>query len=324
MARIRIRSTRPRSSIGLAALVLPFVLVACSLVGIAYDNLEWYVVDTADDLVTLSGEQERTLRSDFRLAQDLHRSAQLPLIIDYLETVAAAVGDGLTSREARCVVDGARWLYRDTVALAIPGSARLLGSLSSSQQAQLADSVAEREQDYRKEYLTSDLQRRRIQRSERATGFIEYWTGDLEEPQKLSVELWSERAPDSAESWLAYRQAEISALLALLARRASRTEIETFLGRWWVDRAGMSPELRDRVDALERSVVDLGLTLDRTLTSAQRLHAIRRFEGLADDLKALLPAAGTVVQGAVAAPQAESADGIPDCPGRHGAFCGCS
>ena len=289
MLRKPINLTPKRIRSGLTAAIVAVAATACSLVGVAYDNLEWYVLRETDALVDLSASQKDTLRADFRRAQARHRTEQLPMVIAYLDGLALAAERGLTRAQAECAVDWARLLYRESAALAVPASARLLASLSPAQQLRLSAALAERGEEYREEYLAPDSARRSQVRAERATEFIEYLTGDLEPSQRLSVEAWSAAAPDTAGPWLDYRMTERSTLLRALADGASEPELEVQLRRWWVDRVGVPPSLRAEIRLLERSVVDLSLSLYQSLSSGQRQHAQRRLQNLADDLRDLLP-----------------------------------
>ena len=311
MRRRPIKLTHPKIRSCLTAAVVAVAVTACSLVGVAYDNLEWYVLRETDGLVALTEPQKETLRVDFRRAQARHRAEQLPMVIAYIDGLADAAEYGLTRPQAECAVDWARGLYRETAALAVPASARLLASLSQSQQIQLSEALAERGAEYREEYLDPDAVRRVQVRAERATEFIEYLTADLEPPQRLSIEAWSAATPDTAEAWLNYRTAEQSALLSMLAQGASEAELEGRLRRWWVDRADIPPSLLAQVQVLEQSVVDLSLSLYRTLSSGQRQHAQRRLRNLADDLRALLPKSDGAVQGVMQPPS--SVPALVDC-----------
>ncbi len=296
---------------GLAVAVVAVAATACSLVGVAYDNLEWYVLRETDGLVELTAPQKEILRVDFRGAQARHRAEQLPMVIAYLDGLAVVAGRGLTPPEAECAVDWARWLYRETAAMAVPASARLLASLSPTQQVRLSEALAERSEEYREAYLGPNAERRSQVRAERATEFIEYLTGDLEPSQRLSIEAWSVAAPDTAGPWLDYRTTEQSSLLLALADGASEPELEVQLRRWWVDRAGMPPSLLGQIQLLERSVVDLSLSLDRSLNSGQRQHAQRRLQNLADDLRELLPKVDGAAQSVNGKPT--SAPAFVDC-----------
>jgi hypothetical protein len=268
------------------------VLGGCSTSQLLYRNADWLVDRWVDGLLELDGPQRAAWRPALERALEGHRESELPEVVGFLEALAGRAAEGLSEPVLACLTDRAEAIYRRHARLAAGLAAPLLAGLSPGQIEGLERRLAERNRDYREEYLEGGPQRRTARRAERVVDRIEGWTGPLRPEQRSLVAEAVGAMPDLAEPWLRYREGRQGALLALLRGGGGAAAVRALLEGWWIGLEGAPEGLAREVGDLRPAVVRLLGDLDGTLDGRQRKALVARIEGVREGLEAVLASEG--------------------------------
>lgn len=289
---IRLRPGRLLFAAFLAAL-----LVGCSLVQLAYNHADQWVLREADRYLELTDLQRQQLRVTLRHRLEAHRGQELAGYVDFLAQAERAAADGLDAGEVESLMTRLQRLAEATVAGTIPPIAAVLAELGPNQVDHLMATLAEDDRRYRKRYVQPTAQRRVEKRTKVVVGALEHWTGDLNAAQLETVSRRVEAWPDLADEWNRYRLARSSGLIELLHDRPGPATVERYLVSRWLAHEGRSPALEAGVAAARRGIVDLVVAVDASLTPPQRAAFLAKIRDYRDELADMLPSR----RGAVAA-----------------------
>ena len=266
------------------------LLSGCSTVKIAYNNTDYLLLRYTDGYLDLTSDQKAYLRERLRERLEEHRRDELVQLVGFLKTFNTYAADGLSTQEVDVLVAAITPLYRTTVTKTVPVFGRVLASLSDEQIGHLAEKMQSANRDYREKYLDISRAERVSSRTERTIDRIEKWIGALTPDQRSTVTEMTKRWPDAALDWYNYRRARQQELLELLRSRAAGREIEAYLIAWWVDHTGRNPVLVRKVELLHDDLKALIVTVDGSLSGAQRKHLTKRLNRIIDNLEDLIPA----------------------------------
>ena len=204
----------------IVGLVLLMFLAGCSQTRLAYRYADWGVVWWVEDYISLTGEQEAQLSQDLEALRQWHCSAELPRYQQWLAVLKSDLEEGKPS-EATVLFHQEQLMdfLPELLERATPVAVNLLSSLSDEQVAQLADNMAEKQQELEQEMLEGTPAQTAQARSERTIERIERWLGELNQQQRAIVESWSADRGRQTEIWLTGRRNWQLALLDTLERR---------------------------------------------------------------------------------------------------------
>ena len=268
----------------LLVLALLALLQGCSPTRIAYDNADVYLRWQANYYFDLQGEQSEEL--DRNLAELLawHRAKALPQYARLGEEAAARMQRGVRLEDLEWGYDALQAQVREALGAAAGETAGLLDRLSPGQIGHLERRLADENRKFAKEYLKGDMEERHQRRVRRNVERLEEWFGPLSEAQVERVNLYSARAPFSAELRDRDRKRRQAEFLAMLRAREAKRRFAQWLLAWEADR---EPAYAEAVRATRAEYLRLLVDLDRTLDAEQRTHAVerlRRYAGLFDSL----------------------------------------
>jgi Family of unknown function (DUF6279) len=274
------------SRILLVAAVL--TLGACSLTRVAYNNADTVARFMADSYLDLDEAQARDLSSHIARLHQWHRAHELPVYAALLHSASQRAARGITAEDVAWGLANVRARYRSLAAGAAEEAAPVLATLAAPQLAALEHKFAEENEKYAKKYLASDDEKRRRAQLDRAVRRMEDFIGDLTPEQEallgrfvLSHERHVVLRFEDRRHW--QRDA-----LALLGRHPEAREIGERLAETF-----KRPESRRSEEFLredrrwDEDLVRLIVDLDRTLSTKQRAHLVRRLEDYAEDFAAL-------------------------------------
>lgn len=267
------------------------LLGACSRAELVYENADWLAYRWATNLVDATAEQREAWRDRFDELLDAHREQLLPDVVALLQRTEDGARHGLSDQQLECLLADTDALYRAHAGLAIPLAVDVLTDLSPDQLDHLSGELAERNEDYRDEYLSADPEQRRTERAARYIKRIERWTGPLDDTQRRLVQDAIAGMPETAETWFDYRLAQQQEMLRLLRDGAGKSELQAFLTAWWVDFAGMPASLSDNALDARRRGIELAIAVDGALLPAQRARFIDRVAGIRSDLRGVMTVA---------------------------------
>lgn len=205
-------------------LVLTLGLVGCSSTKMAYRYADWGIVWWVEDYVTLTADQKQQLNSDIEQLRQWHCSAELPRYQAWLDELESDVSSGppdqITIDYHQQQLFG---FFPNLLERATPVAVNLLSSLSDEQVQELADNMAQSQQEMEEEFLADSPEATAEARAERTAERLERWLGALNDEQRSIVLQWSANRGDQTEIWLQGRRNWQLALLELLEERNAPT-----------------------------------------------------------------------------------------------------
>jgi hypothetical protein len=276
--------------------VLSAVLAGCSAVRLGYNQapelLYWWLDGYAD----FDDAQSRRVREMLGQWFSWHRRTQLP---DYAGLLVRAQADVLadTSPERTC-----RWWavlrQRSEVAAdqAAPYAAELILTLSARQIQHIEGRYARTNEEFRKEYLASDMAQRQKNAVKRTLERAEFLYGTLDDAQRERVARLVAASPFDAEVWYAerlQRQREALQLLRRLTGEPVPHDAALAALRVHIERMARSPRenYRRYQEKLELYNCSFAASVHNATTPAQRQGAAARLKGWEADFRALAAAA---------------------------------
>jgi hypothetical protein len=276
--------------------VLSAVLAGCSAVRLGYNQapelLYWWLDGYAD----FDDDQSRRVREMLGQWFSWHRRTQLP---DYAGLLARAQADVLadTSPERTC-----RWWaelrQRSEVAVgqALPYAAELIPTLSARQIQHIEARHARTNEEFRKDYLASDVAQRQKNAVKRTLERAEFLYGTLDDAQRERVARLVAASPFDAEVWYAerlQRQREALQLLRRLTGEPVPHDAALAALRVYIERMARSPRenYRRYQEKLEIYNCSFAASVHNATTPAQRQGAAARLKGWEADFRALAAAA---------------------------------
>lgn len=285
----------------LAALVATG-LVGCSLVQLAYNHVDQWLLREADRYVELTDPQRQRLRAALRERLEQHRATELAGFVDFFAEAERAAADGLARDEAESLMIRLQQLVETSVAGTIPPIADVLAGLAPEQVDHLQATLADDDRRYRKRYVQPAAQRRVEKRTRFTVGAIEHWTGDLNAAQLGLVSQEIGAWPDLSAEWSAYRTDRTDGLIELLRSNPAPAMVERYLISRWLTHDGRSPALQAGVATVRGGLVDLLVAVDASLTTQQRAAFLAKLRHYRDELADLLPSRRGALAAAVASP----------------------
>jgi hypothetical protein len=213
-----------------------------------------------------------------------HRREELPAYGRIFASAAERVNHGLKREDVTWLLDTLRARYAVLAEQAADDAAPVLATFTPANYAALEKKLAQNNERFAKEWIDVDPAKRERNRVKAMVGRFEEWTGDLNESQVEMIRSFVRAMPDIAPVQLedrARRQREFVRLLQTYRTSPDLAErVRAFFLDWEKARG---PEYARIAREREAQLVTLILDLDRSLTTKQREHAVRRLQRFADD-----------------------------------------
>jgi hypothetical protein len=273
------------ATLALAAVAL---LGACTMLRVAYNNVDAVVRVMAQDYFDLWTEDSTELRLHIAKLHEWHRREELPQYADLLLASSDRLAAGLTQADIASLLAKGRERYQALVVHAADEAAPLLARLGPEHHAALAKKLASNNAKFAKEFLGDDLREREKARVKKLAGYIEDWTGTLSAVQQARVVAAVRAFPRLQELQLASRQARQQELLVLLRQKRTAAELAPALRAYFSDwELRRGSEYGRMATEWEEQLTHMLLDIDRTLTPEQRSRAVKRAQKFVEDFRAL-------------------------------------
>jgi hypothetical protein len=270
------------SFIVLAAAAL---LQGCSATRLAYSNADVFLRWQANSYLDFNGDQGEELERRIAAFLAWHRASALPQYARFAEEAGQRLARGLAREDLVWGYDAAKAQVRESLRAAGAEMGPLLDRLEPAQIDRLVRRFAEDNRKFAKEHLQGNVEQRRKRRLERNLERLEDWFGPLSEVQAERVRRYTERAPLAIDELRDRERKRLQAeLVALLRAREAQRKLADWAQHW--DRNRESAHL-DAARALEAEAFDMMLDLDKTLTPAQREHALARLREYVADFESM-------------------------------------
>ena len=260
-------------------------LSGCSGMRWLYSYADNYFVGIVQDYFDPTPEQLRDVRANAEQLLAWHRRHELPLYVAMFEQAAQKTRDGLTEDEVNWGLAQLRARYDTLAQRIVEANASLLAGLSTSNLAALERKFATENAKLERVYLDADHARRDERRVERIQNQFERWVGPLSGQQRAIIAAWVAAAPAASTNWYQDRISRQQGMLDALRSERDPALLAAQLTGLWLGR-GAAAERRARN---ESRVTALILSLDQTLSAAQRERAVLRMQQYAADFRSLSP-----------------------------------
>ena len=271
------------------SLILPLVASSfqCSrsLYGYVYRAADTLLLSRVDSYLNLNAEQEALTRQKLKRLHTWHRRTELPAYATLFQQIAEKSRDGLDEKEVDWIFSQTRRFERRIYEGTRRDTVEVLLTLTAGQIDHLDLQLKKSNNDLARE-VGLPASRRQEKRLEKAIENAEDWVGDLSAEQKRRVALLVADMPDTAHLRLRYRKERQREFVALLRKKPTAAELDTWLKtRFGYEPAALPDYYRGPVARSARAYRKFVLELDRILTSEQRRTAKERLLGLAADFQ---------------------------------------
>lgn len=282
IARMKAQWMRARAV--LCILAASVLLVACSMVGLAYNNVvplaSWYV----DDYVTLDDAQQERFREAMSRLHAWHRKSELPEYSRVLEKAALKVEGSVQAEDILDLyADGRRVLSR-LADQALPELADLLLMLTPAQIDSIEKRLRKENEKFVAERMKVPATKRDRERLERYTSSVESWMGSLNASQKATLKASFAEIPVADELRMEDRKRLQGEFVALLRNPPPRERmIERLKVLMLSPEIGRSPAYEAQTRRWRDANAAMLARLLADATPQQRKHLQRKFRDYASD-----------------------------------------
>jgi hypothetical protein len=269
--------------VGMAAL-----LVGCNVIQYAFNRLDDWSVQRANEYLRLSLQEQSELRSRVEEFKAELLVRDFPAYERWLGDLDAVLSRGLEPDEATCLFSSLEEIYRHSAGAMARVAAETLAGSSRQRVDYLTKAIFTSNRDYRSEVVEVSSSRRLRDRQERFERSLKWWLGSLDADQTRLIRQRVGAMPDLGIPWYRMRRAAQSSLIVALKAGATADELEPLLRSWWAEpdwslHGHEAEHLRWRQD-----VVQLLVDLRATLNARQRKQLRDRVADLRADIAGLL------------------------------------
>jgi len=264
------------------------VLASCSATKVAYDNADTMLRFMASSYLDLDAAQSDDLTPRIVRFHQWHRSNELPVYVALLRSASQRAAEGITAQDVAWGLANVRLRYRRFAAKAAEDAAPVLATLANAQLAALERKLAENNEKYTKEFLSSDDKERRRKQLKRMLERFRDFAGELTPDQEAYIGRFALAHERHVALRFEDRQRWQRDFVTALRRERKPEELGRRLAEVFE-----RPELRRSEEFIREDTrwdEDLGLLiveLDRSLSPKQRAHVVRRLSDYAEDFAVL-------------------------------------
>ncbi|WP_415720389.1 DUF6279 family lipoprotein [Photobacterium ganghwense] len=177
------RQRHNNSRFSILLLLLVIILAGCTT-RLAYNNLDWWLVNRVSDYVTLTRQQQLQLDTDLERALERHRRQELPKIHRAIDALQADLKSPVTFAQMQHYYTLFTGLSQDSAQVLATPLAAMLSQLDESQIAQIEINLRKKFQQADREREGKSRAQKIAQRTERLADFTDNWIGSVSSSQK--------------------------------------------------------------------------------------------------------------------------------------------
>lgn len=272
MITLQMPLTRRAKAFLIALLVL--IITACSFKTL-YNQLDYLIPSYLEGLVSLDDVLEKKVEQRSQLVINWHRNTQLKQYADWLRTLQHDVGPQLTEAQLLQHIATLDFFWQSLLEKVNEEMAGLLPLLNSEQRKELFASIADKNQDFRDDYIEPDEAERIDSFTESMLDNYENWLGELTEKQEKAIELAASELRSTAALRLQQRllwQQGIQDILDGSATAALKSErLSLFFAGFEIEN---NAEMKTTGAANRRIIVQLTVQIVHNLRPEQKDYFI--------------------------------------------------
>ncbi|EGR5062308.1 hypothetical protein C1E47_09615 [Vibrio cholerae] len=216
----------------LRVLLLCTFLAGCAT-KLVYHNLDWFVIDYAEDFVDLNRQQKTLIKQTMPSLQSWHRAQELPDYLAMMDELSALSLREVTVEQVAQYQEKMRLYYQRLVIKLLPDVSRLAATLSEVQTEQFMQAFIKRHEKFSKKFIKMDDRELRDFYQERIKDRLEDWLGPLNKSQQELVKVWSNKIQPTANDWIGFQTTMREQVRTLLQQRtqpeAFQVQLESLL-----------------------------------------------------------------------------------------------
>lgn len=273
-------------------------LLICSLVILmlggcsqktAYNHLDLLVAEYLDDYVELNNIQQVQLEKSLNETLAWHREQQLPVSIEWLQSLKQDLGEELTYDRVAFHADQLLMFWNAIEGQFANDMAVLLPTLSVEQRKELLKSFAEKNDEFREEYIEIGQKERREQLVKRVEDSFERWLDDLTKNQITQIHATAHKMEDTAPNMLAMRIQWQNELLRLLNDGAGHSDVQQDIVNVFVQRNALRSEAyQQQLETNQDLIYRLIVNISKTLEAEQKEYLVSRIDDYIELFKSLV------------------------------------
>lgn len=252
-----------------------FIFVSACTFKALYNQLDNIIPSYIENMVSLDEALEKNIEKRLQHLLNWHRSTQLKEYADWLRIVQQDVNAQLTEKKLYHHVIQAETFWKLLLQKLYKELAEILPSLNSEQRKELFANLAEKNQDFKDDYIEIDQKQRFDEYSERMLDHYTSWFGGLSERQQAAIQQAAKEIRSVAPLRLQQRQLWQKEIQEILDSKEPDSVMTERLGAMFSDfEIKKNVEIKNLEAVNRRIIVKLTLKIILGLTPAQKEHFI--------------------------------------------------
>ena len=268
-------------------------LLSCLLIGgcsskLMYNFLDWWLVWNVKSYLDLNSDQRGQLKQQAKTFHAWHRNSELPRYSEFLLTAKLRLSEGpVSAPELEVFAEDLNKLWRNSLSELVVPAAQLVASLSDRQADKFLDTLQDKQDEFRQDYVELTREELIEQRTDTMEEMLKDWTGRLQPSQIAKVEQWAKRMLPNRELMLTERQRWRARLKELLKRRTDSDFDDQLRSLIYYPEGDWSEDYRQNVRDNQALTLELIADINNSLTDKQKRKRDRRLQKYIDDLQSL-------------------------------------
>ena len=273
--------------------MISLLLAGCSAARLGYSNGETISYWWLNNYVGFESDQKPWIKKHIENLFVWHRQTQLKDYVQLLTKAQLRAQGNVNETELLADYDGFKKRMLRLIDRALPEMADLALSLQPHQIAHIEKKFASNNDNYRKDYLRGDIEKRQHFRYKKALKQAEYWFGNFSREQEQKIRAASDARPLNNELVMADRLQRQAALIALLKKiQVERPSREATMAMLKEHTAAMmdrfaNAEHKAFFEASTAGSIRLTAVVINIATPAQKEHFVKTSQHWIDDFNAL-------------------------------------
>lgn len=267
--------------------LLTATLTACSFKNM-YNQLDYLIPQYVEDMVTLDDVLAQQLDERTHYLLDWHRNTQLPQYADWFTQMQQDVLAQPTEQQVSAHLKRLDQFWTALSEKINDHMAQLLPKLNARQREQLFESLGEKNQEFREEFVDIDADEREGQYVERLRKNYERWLDDLNDAQEDAIEQAAQQLVSTADLRLQRRidwQQGIRRILELGGDADGKShQLRAFMKKFEsLDSEAMRTASQHNQQVIAKLTVNMAAAMDK----AQKKYFVARSNAYIDDFREL-------------------------------------
>lgn len=242
-----------------------------------YKQLDYLIPSYVEGMVSLDSMLEEKVEQRTLVLINWHRNTQLQQYAEWLRVLQRDANNQLTEEQMLQYIATLDSFWQSLSLKVNEEMVRLLPLLNAEQREELFINIADKNDDFREEYVDVDKNERIDQYTERMTDSYETWLGNLTDKQESTVKQAAAKMLATAGLRLERRQQWQQSIKRILETKNSTTQKAGSLGQYFTDFNSKDNVAMNTVDKTNRQLLArLTVQIVHSMTDDQNAHFVSR------------------------------------------------